>query len=158
MNRGRVGRIARRIRDGRAYLARGTEASKIRAGRSDRRSDRGVRHKPRQTSLQPGRVAHFTLKQFPEVNDFTSSIEIDNDSSDYVRRGKALQVMGRADEAIADFTKAAQIDPKNVAAYYYLGDCLLQRDDREQAIAAFSEAIRAGEAVAEPPEEWSMRA
>ncbi|MDD4267830.1 MAG: tetratricopeptide repeat protein [Pirellulaceae bacterium] len=141
-----------------AYLARGTEALKNHEPEGAIGDlTEAIRHKPRDGQAYSRRgVAHFTLKQFPEaVNDFTSSIEIDNDSSDYVRRGKALQVMGRADEAIADFTKAAQIDPKNVAAYYYLGDCLLQRDDREQAIAAFSEAIRAGEAVAEPPEELS---
>lgn len=141
-----------------AYLARGTEALKNNEPEgaiSD--LTEAIRHKPRDGQAYSRRgVAHFTLKQFPEaVNDFTSSIEIDNDPSDYVRRGKALQVMGRVDEAIADFTKAAQIDPKNVAAYYYLGDSLLQRDNREGAFAAFSEAIRAGEAVADPPEELS---
>ncbi len=98
-----------------AYLARGTEALKNNEPEGAIGDlTEAIRHKPRDGQAYSRRgVAHFTLKQFPEaVNDFTSSIEIDNDSSDYVRRGKAFQVMGRADEAIADFTKAAQIDPK----------------------------------------------
>lgn len=141
-----------------AYLARGTEALKNNepeAAIAD--LTEAISRRPRDGQAYSRRgVAHFTLKQLPEaIKDFTASIEIDNESSDYVRRGKALQAAGSLDEAIADFTKAAQLDPKSVAAYYYLGDCLLQKNNLELALAAFSDAIRAGEAMAEPPEEWS---
>jgi serine/threonine protein kinase/tetratricopeptide (TPR) repeat protein len=141
-----------------AYLARGTQALQNNEPHEGIRDlTDALRHRPRDDRAYSRRgVAHFMLKDLPEAaSDLTASIEIHNDASDYVRRGQVFQAMGSPDEAIADFTKAAQIEPQNVAAYYYLGDCWLQRDERELAIGAFSDAIRAGESLAEPPEELS---
>ncbi len=143
---------------GQAYLARATQALQNNEPHEAIRDlTDALRHNPREGRAYSRRgVAHFMLKDFPEAaSDLTAAIEIDHDATDYVRRGQTFQAMGTPEEAIADFTQATQIDPQNVAAYYYLGDCLLQKDDRELAIAAFSDAIRAAEGLKEPPEEFS---
>jgi Flp pilus assembly protein TadD len=57
-----------------------------------------------------------------------------------VRRGLCLH--GKADEAQAqaDFQKATQLEPKNAAAFYYLGQSHLAAKQKNEAKAAFKKA------------------
>jgi Tfp pilus assembly protein PilF len=58
-----------------------------------------------------------------------------------VRRG--LCQHGKQDEAKAqaDFQKATQLEPKNAAAFYYLGQSHLAAKQKDQAKAAFKKAV-----------------
>ena len=53
----------------------------------------------------------------------------------YVRKGDN-------DKAIADFTEAIQLDPKNAKAYIDRGSAYINKGDNDKAIADCNEAIR----------------
>jgi tetratricopeptide (TPR) repeat protein len=55
--------------------------------------------------------------------------------SDYVHKADF-------DKAIADFTQAIQLDPKNALAYYHRGWAHHDKRDYDRAIADYTEAIR----------------
>lgn len=57
-------------------------------------------------------------------------------------RGAAYKVMGRYDEAIADFTQAIELDPGNSQYYCQRGDARLRTNENTEAIADYSVAIR----------------
>jgi tetratricopeptide (TPR) repeat protein len=57
-------------------------------------------------------------------------------------RGAAYKVMGRYDEAIADFTEAIELDPDNPQYYCQRGDARLRTNANTDAIEDFTVAIR----------------
>lgn len=60
----------------------------------------------------------------------------------YYDRGLAYADKGDLDQAIADYSKAIQLNPKFAAAYHNRGRAYRAKGDLDQAIADFTEAIR----------------
>jgi tetratricopeptide (TPR) repeat protein len=136
-----------------AYLERGTqhfEGGEWQKAESD--FTQALAHDPRDGRLFSRRGAtRFMLEDHEgALDDFDAAIAIDNDPSDYMRRGRVLQKLGRLDDAIADFEEAGRLDPQNALAHYRRGDCYLEKDDVEQAILALSEAIRIATRTPDP--------
>jgi tetratricopeptide (TPR) repeat protein len=63
-------------------------------------------------------------------------------------KGLVLRGRGQRDEAIAEFRKAIEIDPKLAAAHSNLGVVLLDPGQRDKAIAEFRKAIQLDPKVA----------
>jgi lipoprotein NlpI len=57
-------------------------------------------------------------------------------------RGLAYAVKGDLDRAIADFTEAIRLDPKDASAHNDRGSAYMAKGDFDRAIADYSEAIR----------------
>jgi tetratricopeptide (TPR) repeat protein len=57
-------------------------------------------------------------------------------------RGAAFKLMGRYDEALADFDLAIELDPKNPQYRCQRGDALVRKRQFDEAIAAYSEALK----------------
>ena len=56
-------------------------------------------------------------------------------------RGAAYERKGDIDKAIADFTKAVEVNPKSARAYDFRGALYSKRNERDLAIADFEKAI-----------------
>jgi tetratricopeptide (TPR) repeat protein len=62
---------------------------------------------------------------------------------EYFSRGRQFYDLGRADEAIADFTEAIKLKPNDFDAYFYRADTLWRKKGEfEKAVADYTEAIR----------------
>jgi tetratricopeptide (TPR) repeat protein len=57
-------------------------------------------------------------------------------------RGAALKLLGRYDEAIADFALAIELDPKNPQYYCQRGDVRMRNKEYEEAIADYTTALK----------------
>lgn len=66
---------------------------------------------------------------------------------DYTNRGVARQIKGDVDGAIADYTKAIEIDPRLAPAYNNRGNARRDIGDVNGAIADCSKAIEIGSRV-----------
>jgi len=66
----------------------------------------------------------------------------------FEERGKARHRSGDYDGAIADYTRAIELDPKFSQAYYNLGLAKKHKGDMDGAIADYSTAIRFAPALA----------
>ena len=66
----------------------------------------------------------------------------EDDVQRIVSRGRSQHVAGNYDRAIADFTEAIRLDPKNFSAFTSRGFSYLLKGDNDLAIADLSEAIR----------------
>ena len=65
--------------------------------------------------------------------------------------GQAYAKLGKTDDAMAEYTTAAQLDPANAGLYYYnLGAILTNTGKLEEANAAFDKAIAADPNRADP--------
>jgi tetratricopeptide (TPR) repeat protein len=62
-------------------------------------------------------------------------------ADDYMRQGLTYSEQGDYAQAIADFTKAIELDPNNATAYFNRGLAQVNLGDPEQAIADFTKAI-----------------
>lgn len=62
-------------------------------------------------------------------------------AADYVKSGFALEEKGDLDGAIADYTKAIEIDPRYARAYDNRGSARAKKGDPDGAIADYSKAI-----------------
>ena len=60
---------------------------------------------------------------------------------EHLRRGEQLLAADRKEEAIAEFTKAIEIDPKSVKAYLNRAMCYNETGRPREAVADFSKAI-----------------
>ena len=60
----------------------------------------------------------------------------------YVNRGAALYSQGKYKEAIADFTRAIELDRENIKAFYNRGISYYEKGDYETAMADFTYAIQ----------------
>ncbi|MGH7437711.1 MAG: hypothetical protein ACRENE_18695, partial [Polyangiaceae bacterium] len=56
--------------------------------------------------------------------------------------GVVLRDVGRTDEAIAAFRRAASIDPRQPGTQYYLATTLMDRAVLDEALAAYRETVR----------------
>ena len=59
-----------------------------------------------------------------------------------VDRGNAEWRKGDYDTAVADFTEAIRLDPKDALSYFCRGKCYENKGEYDKAIADFTEAIR----------------
>jgi tetratricopeptide (TPR) repeat protein len=64
-----------------------------------------------------------------------------NDASDYLNRGVSKYFLEDYSGAIADYTKAIEIDPNYALAYYNRGVSKYSLDDYSGAIADYTKAI-----------------
>ena len=62
-------------------------------------------------------------------------------SNKSVEQGEQLQAAGRTEEAAGAFKNATQQNPRNVKAYYGLGQCYQQLGREQQALDAFKTAL-----------------
>ena len=69
-----------------------------------------------------------------------------NGAREYCDRGQAFLDKGEYDKAIADYTEAIKLDPKDAmacfVAYYNRGVAYGKKGDSEKAVADYTEAIR----------------
>jgi tetratricopeptide (TPR) repeat protein len=68
----------------------------------------------------------------------------DEPGGDFVKRGIAKAKNGDLDGAIADFDRAAELDPKNDAPYYNRAQAKKLKNDAPGAIADYTKAIELG--------------
>ncbi len=71
----------------------------------------------------------------------TASMPDPVDAGSYNRRGTVFLLKGDNVHAVADFTKAAQLDPKNPKTWYNLGVANYDLGHAEQAVSDFSRAL-----------------
>jgi len=64
------------------------------------------------------------------------------DAESYLKRGAAYYEKGEYDSAIADYTKAMELDPNLAEAYGNRGNAYAELDQLEQANKDYDEAIR----------------
>ncbi len=76
------------------------------------------------------------------VENFSTALEIEPSDTDHLGRGRAYRELGEINAAVADFQKAAQLNPQNAAAHVALGGCCLDGEDFDGAIEHFGRAIR----------------
>ena len=76
---------------------------------------------------------------------WTKIIELEQEphamASAYVNRGIAYGKKGKYDKAIADFTKALELELNYVPAYLNRGIAYIEKDDHDKAIADFTKAL-----------------
>jgi Tfp pilus assembly protein PilF len=73
---------------------------------------------------------------------FDSAIYINPDEANsYLGRGMVQFQSGQVDNALASFSKAAEIAP-SALAWYWTGRCLEARGDKDLAIRAYQSALR----------------
>jgi len=60
----------------------------------------------------------------------------------YYSKGEALLEMGMVDDAIAAFRTSIQLDPEFPLAYDYLGDAYIKKNEFQNAIECFRNAIK----------------
>jgi len=63
------------------------------------------------------------------------------DTDSYLNRGVAYGKKGQYDQAIVDFNKAIELDPRDAAAYYNRGISYEKRGQHDRAILDFTKAI-----------------
>ena len=59
----------------------------------------------------------------------------------FIKSGNAKYLQGDYDGAIADYSRAIELDPDDAAAYYNRGNAKSELDDYHGAIADYSRAI-----------------
>ncbi len=143
-----------------AYLERGTgflvqglgddDESKLRLAIAD--LSEGARHDPENFRFFSRLAAiHGYQENWTEaVACLDKSLAIEEDARDYVSRGRAHQALKDLDRAVADFTRAAELEAENGDAHYLLGECLRNREEYQEALDAYTRAIDNHVKMAEP--------
>lgn len=85
-------------------------------------------------SMHPGQYQNA-------VGRFTHAIQIHELAKAYLERGNAHRFLGEDDQAMADFEKAAELDPGLARAYSNLGSIYRDRHDMRHALEAYSKSI-----------------
>jgi tetratricopeptide (TPR) repeat protein len=84
-----------------------------------------------------------------------------NRAISYLNRGDAYYFRRDYDRAIADYTEAIRIDPKNSASFNSRANAYSGKGDRDRAIADYDEAIRLNpknaDAYSNRCDEWSLK-
>ena len=62
-------------------------------------------------------------------------------AKDYINRGNAWRDQGEHDKAIAAYTEAIRIDPKDAAAYFSRGLAWRSKGEYDKAIADYDQAL-----------------
>ena len=76
----------------------------------------------------------------PAVPAVTAAVE-PTDAKDFFTRGEDNYYKGKFDDAIADFKKSVELDPKYADAYSEMGVCFMEKTDWDSAIAQLGKAI-----------------
>jgi tetratricopeptide (TPR) repeat protein len=79
------------------------------------------------------------------------------DANAYYSRGVAHYNKGDNDRAIADFSQAIKLNPKNVQAYVARGDVYSKKGDDDRAIADFTQAIQLDPKNANAADEQTLK-
>ena len=77
------------------------------------------------------------------IEGLTRAIQISPLAEAYFERGNAYHVLGRDQEAIADFETAADVDPNLYRAYAAMGGIYRDRKDYRRAMEAYTKSISA---------------
>ena len=89
-----------------------------------------------------GRV-QFNQRQYDEaIATFTRSIGVRATAYAHLWRGRALDQVNRDDEALADFARAAELDPRWAWPAFYRGNVLADAGKTREAILAYDLAIK----------------
>ncbi len=136
-----------------AYLGRGT--ARLRDDQLDRAIadfTQGIHHHPRDYRLFSRRgTAWFLLQKWQEAaDDFAQAVALEPSDVDFVNLGRALDNLGRHEQAGASFASALQKNPQNAEAYYFLGHSYRRQAEHLKAIEAYSRAIENHPHVADP--------
>lgn len=67
-----------------------------------------------------------------------------NDAKFYIDRGVAYGQKGQFEQAIADFTKAIEIDPKSTDAYFNRAVAYAKKNQHDRAISDYTKALQTG--------------
>ena len=86
----------------------------------------------------------------PEIDLNPETKNIDKDpqavikwaASAKVSEGVRLAREGKVEEAIANFNKAIQLNPKNSSAYYHRGNAYVSLENYQDALADYTQAIK----------------
>src|SRR5207244_4353632 len=76
------------------------------------------------------------------IADATRAIELLPSADAYRGRGDIRRDQGKLDEAIEDWTKAIELNPKDADAFNRRGQAKLSRKDRAGALADFSSVLQ----------------
>ena len=140
---GKLG-YARREEPGTAYLERGTLAlrnSHFAAAMPD--LERAAHLLPKEAKAFSRLGAAWTGQRRWDqaVKSLTTAIEIEHDAQDYDARGRAYRKLNLPEKAVADFHRAAELDPKIASAYAGLYDIYRDQNDLDRAIQEISKAV-----------------
>jgi tetratricopeptide (TPR) repeat protein len=76
------------------------------------------------------------------VEDYTEALKYKEDDELYRQRGTARYTIREVDEAVKDFSRALQLNPKNAGAYARRGDARVRLKDYKGALDDFNRAIK----------------
>ena len=63
-------------------------------------------------------------------------------ADEFVKRGIAWAGKGKLEKAIADFTEAIRLNPKDAVAFYNRGLAWHKKNEHDKAIVDYTEAVR----------------
>lgn len=76
------------------------------------------------------------------IRDFTSALNLVQDSNGYINRGRSYVTKKEYDRAVADYTKAIAIKPASSQAYNGRGRAYEGKRDLEKAVADYTTALK----------------
>src|SRR5688572_2160263 len=81
--------------------------------------------------------------QIPLIENLTKQISVDGDNPDlYYERGAAYSELGNRQQAIADVTKAIQLDSANAGYYELLGDLYFKNKEYVRAMNTLQQGTK----------------
>jgi tetratricopeptide (TPR) repeat protein len=112
----------------------------------------GIHHHPKDFRLFSRRgTAWFLLQKWQEAaDDFRQAVTLEPSDVDFVNLGRALDNLGRHEQAGACFASALEKNPRNAEAYYFLGESYRRQGEHLKAVEAYSRAIENHPHVADP--------
>ncbi len=136
-----------------AYLERGT--LRLQQRQLDAAIDdltRGMLHHPDDFRLFSRRGTAWFLKQNWQdaADDFAQAVDIDPSDVDLVNLGRAQEKLGKLAEARVSLAAAAQRNPENAEAHFFLGQCARLQQDYREAAKAYGLAIETYAKLPEP--------
>lgn len=116
--------------------------------------DEGIRNNPDFAAyyLTRGKINVFKEKFDDAIDDFNRALDLNQSGKDkelenmvYVNRGAAYQKIFENDKALADYSKAIEMNPNNPNVYMYRGSLYYQNSDFASAITDFDMVIEIDE-------------
>ena len=78
------------------------------------------------------------------LQDANAGVELDDNANARIQRGLILRQSGQARQAIADYTRAIELEPKNTQAYTNRGNAYLDMGQFQKAIKDFKFVLKRG--------------